>query len=84
MNDHDERPGEWKFVCEFSGFVGYASESALTWDGKRVLRRFLGEEGSRHPQDFVRVTPDKQSVPWSRPEATAVFVEAGSVTADDL
>jgi hypothetical protein len=80
----ENRPGDWKFVCDLSGFVGWASDSVLTWDNKRVLRRFVGEEAQRHPQDFVRVTPDKETVPWSRPEGTDVFIAAGSVTAADL
>lgn len=28
----------------------------------------------RHPQEFVRAKEDKQSVPWSRPEAEDSFV----------
>lgn len=84
MNDQDCRPGDWKFVCDLSGFVGWASESVKTWDGKRVLRRFVGEEQHRHPQESVRGRPDHQSVPWSRPETTDVFLSPGDVTAEDL
>lgn len=83
MSD-EQRPGDWRFICQMSGFKGWASESALTWDGRRVLRRFLGEEGQRHPQDLVRGRPDDQRVPWSRPEATDTFLSPGDVTQDDL
>lgn len=80
----EQRLGDWRFICDLSGFEGWASESALTWDGKRVLRRFLGEEAVRHPQDLVRGRVDKQSVPWSRPEATDTFLGVNDVTAEDL
>lgn len=80
----EQRPGDWKFVCDLSGFEGWASESVKLWNGMRVLRRFAGEEANRHPQEFVRAVPDKQSVPWSRPPGTDVFIAAGDVTADDL
>jgi hypothetical protein len=80
----EQRLGDWKFICDRSGFEGWASESALTWDGRRVLKRFLGDEGRRHPQDLVRGKPDDQRVPWARPEAADVFLSPGDVTQDDL
>lgn len=80
----EHRAGDWKFVCDFSGFIGWASESALTWDGKRVLRRFLGDEGQRHPQDLVRGRPESTGVAWARPEATDTFLSPGDVSASDL
>lgn len=84
MSGHEQRIGDWRFICDFSGFEGWASESALTWDGKRVLRRFLGEEANRHPQDLVRGVPDDAGVPWARPERPDVFLTPGSVTPNDL
>lgn len=85
MSTSGQRPGDWKFVCAFSGFVGWASESALTHDGHRVLRRFLGSEGQKHPQEAAYSPIQGEGrVPWARPEATATFREPTDVTAADL
>lgn len=84
MSSHDQRPGDWRAICDASGFEFWASELVLTWDGRRVHRRFVGEETSRHPQDLLRSKPDDQSVPWSRPEREDVFLSPGDVTPDDL
>jgi SH3-like domain-containing protein len=80
----EQRPGDWRFVCDLSGFEGWASDIVLTWDNKRVLRRFVGEEAVRHPQDLVQGRPDNQSVPWSRPEGSDVFLGVNDVTAESL
>lgn len=82
MSDH--RMGDWKFVCEMSGFEGWASDSALTWDGRRVLKRFLGEEAQRHPQEFVRGRSEQIATPWARPEQTDVFLGVNDVQPEDL
>lgn len=84
MSGHEQRPGDYRIVCDVSGFQGRASETVKTWDNKRVLRRFVGDEVQRHPQDLVRTRPDNQSVPWSRPEPTDVFLSPGDVTEADL
>lgn len=84
MSGYEQRIGDWRVICDASGFKCWASETALTWDGKRVLRRFLGEEGQRHPQDLVRGKPDDQRVAWTRPEATDTFLAVGDVTPADL
>lgn len=81
---NEQRIGDWRVICDASGFKCWASETVLTWDNKRVLRRFVGEEAVRHPQDLVRGRPDNQGVPWTRPETTDVFLSPGDVTADSL
>ena len=80
----EQRPGDWRVICDYSGFKCWASETVKTWNGYRVLRRFAGEETQRHPQEFVRGRPDNQRVAWSRPEATDVFLSPGDVTSEDL
>lgn len=84
MSGHEQRPGDYRVICDFSGFKCWASETVKTHDGFRVMRRFAGEETQRHPQEFVRGRPDDQRVHWSRPEATDTFLAVGDVTADDL
>jgi len=63
--------GTWNSECDLSGFKCKASETALRWDGMRVLKRFWEE---RQPQDFVRGVKDDPSVPWTRPGSPDVFI----------
>ena len=81
---NEQRVGDWNVICDFSGFKAKASECVKTWDGFYVLRRFVGQETQRHPQDFVRGRTDDQRVAWSRPESTDVFLAPGDVSASDL
>lgn len=85
MSTQGQRPGDYKFVCALSGFVGWASDSALTSEGHRVLRRFLGAEANKHPQEAsAPVVRDEGRVPWARPEPAFVFRAATAVTPADL
>lgn len=69
------RKGDWKVICDRCGLQFHASELRRTWDGLYVCR---ADYEPRHPQDFVKGIPDKQSVPWTRTEGT--FVLAGDVS----
>lgn len=80
----EQRPGDHRVICDFSGFKCWASETVMTWDGWRVHRRFAGDEQRRHPQDLILPVHDDPSVPNPRPEAPDRFLEAGEVTAADL
>lgn len=81
----DQRPGDWLFCCAYSGFVGWASDSALTHDGHRVLRRFLGSEAQKHPQEGrAPAITNEGRVPWARPEAAFTFRDPTDVTPGDL
>lgn len=82
MSGDEQRPGDWRVICDYSGFKCWASETVLTWNGFRVLRRFAGEETRRHPQDLVRGRTDDQRVPWARPEPTDVFLSAPVLPSD--
>lgn len=77
----EQRPGDFRVICDASGFKCWASDTAMQWDGKRVLKRFLEQ---RHPQDFLRAVPDDQTVKNARPERADVFLAVGDVTPDDL
>ena len=63
--------GDWNAICDRCGFKFKASELRKTWDGWMVCGK---DWEARHPQDFIRSRPDKQSVPWSRPEKTDSFI----------
>lgn len=70
------KPGDWNAICDRCGFKFKASELREEWTGLRVCE---ADFELRHPQDFLRVTPDRISVPWVRMEApTVVTVLASS------
>lgn len=72
MSEHHYRPGNWRVICDRCGQEFYASELRLEWTNLRVCRTCFDY---RHPQDFVRGVTDKQSPPWTRPEAPDEFVD---------
>lgn len=77
----EQRPGDYRVICDASGFKCWASDTVIQWNGLRVLRRFAEQ---RHPQDLLRSVKDNPSVPNPRPEAADTFVAAGDVTPEDL
>lgn len=84
MAGHEQRIGDHRVICDHSGFVCWASETVMTWNGMRVHRRFAGKETSRHPQDLVRGVADDQRVPNPRPQTPDVFINPGDVTPSSL
>lgn len=83
MSGHEQRPGDWRIICQRSGFKGWASETVIEEKtGLRVLKRFADP---KHPQDDLRGRPDNQGVPFANPPpATDTFLAPGDVTAADL
>lgn len=67
-------------ICDASGFKVKLSQLVRQWDGAMVDRRFVDR---RNPQDFVRGVPDRQDLPFSRPEAPDQFIE-GIIRPEDL
>lgn len=63
--------GEWNAICDVCGFKKKSHELKKRWDGLMVCRT---DWETRHPQDLLRVKPEKITPPWVRPESTDVFV----------
>lgn len=63
--------GQWNFVCDVCGQKYKSGDGKKRWDGLMVCPN---DWEPRHPQDFLRAVPDRQAVPWSRPETPDVFV----------
>lgn len=84
MRGDEQRPGDHRVICDFSGFKTWASECVKTWDGYIVHRRFVGSEAQRHPQEFVRAIPDNSSVKNARPDTSAVYLAETLTTEDGL
>lgn len=60
------KSGDWNAVCDICGFRFKASKLKKNWKGQYVCE---ADFELRHPQEFVRVRPEKISVPWARPES---------------
>lgn len=63
--------GEWNAICDVCAQKYKSGEMKKRWDGLMVCPN---DWEPRHPQDFLRAVPDRQAVPWSRPETPDVFV----------
>ncbi len=72
-------PGDWNAIDDRTGFRHKASELSRQWDGMRVI-----DPEERHPQDFLRVKPDRVRVPWARPDNTDPNASVTVVTASDV
>lgn len=73
--------GDYKIVCDRSGFVCLRSEALRTWDNKLVRADFWEP---RHPQDIIRPKNDDQSVPDGRVEPVDPPIFDGNVFYDML
>jgi len=93
MSNTYYKKGDWSAVCDRCGFEFKSSQLKKTWDGLWVCHN---DFEIRHPQDFIRGIPDKQTVPWVRPEANDGVVEitfatplvlectSGAITSTDI
>ena len=64
--------GKWLVICDRCGRKRVNDEVAKEWTGVIVCKDTCFE--TRHPQDFVRGTEDKQTVPFTRPEPADQFI----------
>lgn len=58
------KAGQWNALCDVCGFKFKSSELKKRWDGLMVCHDDFEQD---HPQKFLRVQEDRQSVPWARP-----------------
>ena len=65
-------------IDDATGFKVKLADLKKQWDGAMVVN-----PDKRNPQDFVRGVPDKQALPFARPESPDVFISS-LVTPDDL
>lgn len=67
------KSGEWNIICDVCGFKFKASEIKKRWDGLLVC---TSDYELDHPQKYIRVREDGQSVPYIRdePEDTFLYV----------
>ena len=65
------KSGDFNALCDSCGFKFKASELRRRWDGFMVCSDDFEE---RHPQDLIRLRPERTALPWARPYPTDTFV----------
>jgi hypothetical protein len=65
-------PGKWWMVCDVCGFEFLNTDMQERWDGVYVCDK---DFETRHPQEFGISINDNQTVPYSRPEPTDIFID---------
>ena len=68
--------GQYNVICDVCGWKFKSSELRPGIGRQKGLRVCARDWDEPHPQDKLRVRPDNQTVPWTRPEPTDVFIEA--------
>lgn len=63
--------GQWSALCDVCGFKFKARDLKQRWDGYMVCRE---DFELRHPQESIRVLPDQNKLPWTRPEPNDTFI----------
>lgn len=58
------KQGEYKAVCERSGFVVPSSEIVTEWNGRKVRGKY---SEPRHPGDTQRIKGEHSTPSWTRP-----------------
>lgn len=58
-------PGEWNVCCDVCGFRFKASQIRKRWDGLMVCSKDFEYD---HPQKYLRVPEETQTVPFVREE----------------
>lgn len=62
--------GDYNVICDACGMKFKAKELRKRWDGYMVCPSDFEQ---RHPQDLIRLRPERQAVPWARPQGTDTF-----------
>lgn len=68
--------------CQRCGFTRSSRDLRKEWTGLMVCEDTCWEP--RHPQMSLRGVPDRQNLPWTRPEPEPVFLSPNQVSAADL
>ena len=73
--------GDYNVICDVCGFKFKASQLRKRWDGYMVCDKDFEQ---RHPQDLIKIRPEKQTVPWARPQPTDTFITPAPVDGSTL
>ena len=63
--------GQWNSVCDKCGLEFKSSELMKDWQGLMVDAKCYEQ---RHPQDLIKIKPEKAIPEWVRPRPADVYV----------
>jgi hypothetical protein len=63
------KPGAWNTICDMCGLRYKSDQLRKNWKSEMVCG---GCFELRHPQEFIRVRPEKIAAPWVRPEGADI------------
>ena len=75
-------PGDHYVICDRCGFKYRRSQCTLDHEGLMVCISKCFEP--QHPQEYIKIVPERIVVDDPRPRKEDVFLEPGDVTEDDL
>lgn len=64
------KPGRWSAICDRCGFRFHSDKLKKEWDGLMICHPCWE---TRHPQDFLKVPPERIVPPWTRTEPDDVI-----------
>ncbi len=74
-------PGGHNVICDKTGFKRKSNEVRTMWNGLVVWNKVYEP---RHPQDLIRLRPERQAVRNPRPRQPDKFLGDNEVKAEDL
>lgn len=63
--------GQWNAICDRCGFKFKSAELRKDWQGLMVDEKCYE---ARHPQDLIKIKPEKAIPEWVRPRPEDVFL----------
>lgn len=69
--------GSWNVICQVCGRQFKSDQVRKRWDGFIVCP---SDFEMRHDLDFIRVRPERPSIPYASPEPDDVFVVVHYIT----
>lgn len=73
--------GDSNAICDVCGWKYKQSQLRKRWDGAMVCNK---DWEPRHPQDNIRIRPERNNVIEPRMEPTVRYLAVGEITSDDL
>jgi hypothetical protein len=73
--------GRYPAICDMTGIRGWDNEFVVDPYGRRVLRQHADKP---HPLEEPFRVEGEKALPWTRGQQEPIFIEVGSVKAEDL
>jgi hypothetical protein len=73
--------GDFNAICDSCLFKFKGSELRKQWDGQMVCKDCFEE---RHPQDSLRPRPERNKLPWTRPEPESQYITVAEIDTSKL